>query len=237
MFSTIRVGAAAVLATFLIAQAQAADMPGLPPPLPSPLPIPPPVWSDFGWYVRGDIGWRWGAIGNVDVPGAADPTDNKLDNGMTGGAGVGLRTSFARTDFTIDYAMPVSYTGTVAVPDDTHAKISSLNLLFNGYLDLGTWYRLTPYIGAGAGAALVKVTDVQSTAPAADHSEWRFAWAGMAGVAWAVAPNLQIDLGYRYLNVGKVQSGGPGTVTFNYVAGHEVRLGLRWNFDDLRAYR
>jgi opacity protein-like surface antigen len=238
MFGTIRVGAAAALAMTCFAAAQAADMPGMPP-LPPPLPPPPAIWSDVNWYARGDIGWRWGAIGHVDAPGPADPSGNKLGDGLTAGGGIGIKTKFLRTDFTIDYALPVKYSGSVVTSDDTSAKISSINLLFNGYFDLGTWYGLTPYIGAGAGAALVKLTDFQSAAlPAsADSSDWRFAWAGMAGVAWAVSPNVQIDFGYRYLDVGKVRSGAPGEVTFNNVAGHEVRLGVRWNFNDLVHFR
>lgn len=32
-------------------------------------------------------------------------------------------------------------------------KISSAALMLNGYLDLGTWYGLTPYVGAGIGIA------------------------------------------------------------------------------------
>lgn len=239
MFRGTRVGVAGALVVMLIAAtAHAADMPGLPPPLPAP-PPPSPVWFNGGWYVRGDLGWRWGLIGDVRGPGAIDPGENRLGNGLTVGGGAGLKTRFLRTDFTIDYAAPVNYTGSAVASDDTHAKISSLNVLFNGYLDLGTWYHLTPYIGAGAGAAYVKATDFESTAlpPSEDHGRWNFAYAGMAGVAWAVAPNVQIDFGYRYLNVGDAKTGGPNATTFKNVAGHEFRVGLRWSFDDLREFR
>ena len=30
-------------------------------------------------------------------------------------------------------------------------KLSSYDVLFNGYLDLGTWYGITPFVGVGAG--------------------------------------------------------------------------------------
>jgi opacity protein-like surface antigen len=46
-----------------------------------------------------------------------------------------------------------------------------------------------------------------------------------------------MDFGYRYLNVGKAESGGATPVTFDHVAGHEVRVGLRWSFEDLPTYR
>jgi opacity protein-like surface antigen len=209
------------------AVANAADVPG--PPLP-----PPPAtgWSYSGWYVRGDLGSRWGLLGDVDVAGAPTSSD-KLDNALTAGAGIGIKSSFLRADLTADYAFPAKYNGTLAAPNDIRAKIQSINLLANGYLDLGTWYRLTPYIGAGAGMAMVKVTDVQGAA-AADNTRWNFAWAGMAGIAWTISPNLQVDFGYRYLDVGKAESGGAAPVTFDKVAGHEVRIGLRWNANDLR---
>jgi opacity protein-like surface antigen len=221
-------------------------MPDLPPPLPAPpRPTFVPAWIGSGWYLRGDLGWRMGLVGAVhSAPGFPDPTNNKLDSAFTGGGGVGIKSSYLRTDFTIDYASPAKYTGTVAAPDDTSAKIQSINFLFNGYLDLGTWYRFTPYIGAGAGTALVSVNDYHSTgAPPffgnTDHSQWTFAWAGMAGVAWAVAPNLMIDIGYRYLNVGnaRTSSSALGAMKFDNIAGNEVRVGLRWSFDDLREYR
>ena len=217
--------------------ALAADMPDswAPPPAP-----PTSVWPLNGnWYLRGDLGYAWGHIGSAQAaPGFPDPTDNKFGSSFIGGIGAGYKGGWLRTDITLDYSR-FKYSGTFEPAGDASAKVGVLTALFNGYLDLGTWYGLTPYIGAGAGAALVKLTDFQSTAlpPSADSSDWRFAWAGMAGVAWAVSPNVQIDFGYRYLDVGKVRSGAPGEVTFNNVAGHEVRLGVRWNFNDLVHFR
>lgn len=227
----IRVAILAIVAAALTSSiAHAADAP-LPPP--SPLPPPPATrWSYSGWYVRGDLGSRWGLLGDVDVAGA--PTSNdKLGNDLTAGAGLGIKSSFLRADVTAGYAFPAKYTGTLAAPNDIHAKVQSIDVLANGYLDLGTWYRLTPYVGAGVGMAMVKVADVQG-ATSADNTRWNFAWAGMAGVAWTISPNLQIDFGYRYLDVGKAESGGAAPVTFDKIAGHEVRIGLRWSADDLR---
>ena len=232
---TIRSVIIAIAATTLAsALSHAADAPRLP--QPSYVPPPPATgWSYSGWYLRGDLGARWGMLGDVDV-GGVPTTNDKLKTSITGGGGIGIRTSFVRVDLTADYSFPMKYTGTLIAPNDINAKIQSINVLGNGYLDLGTWYGLTPYVGAGAGMAMVKVFDVQGTV-SENHSRWNFAWAGMAGVAWTVAPNLQLDFGYRYLNVGKAESGGATPVTFDRVAGHEVRLGVRWSFDDLPNYR
>jgi opacity protein-like surface antigen len=234
----------AALALLTSGAAQAADMPSLPPSIPV-TPVAPVHWLSAGWYLRGDIGYRWGALNDmtpalfgVDVPG---PTDNHLGGAPVGGLGFGIKTKWLRTDLTVDYAGAQTYRGTFAGFEPS-AKIQTTSILFNGYFDLGTWYRLTPYVGAGAGGSYVRVSDFLSNLappgvpPPDSHSRWNFAWALMAGVGWQVAPSLTVDVGYRYLNVGDVKSdpGAAVVATFKNVAGHEARIGLRWNFDDLR---
>jgi opacity protein-like surface antigen len=233
--------------TVQAAGAMAADMPNT---LPPPAEYNPPFkeWrlpSSFnfntGWYLRGDLGYNWGRLDSAEsATGYASPTNNDLGSSFVGGVGAGFKSSWLRTDLTIDYSSPAKYKGTIATPDDVTAKISAASALFNGYLDLGTWYHATPYIGAGAGVAYVITSDYVSTvAPPfsgdTSHSQWNFAWALMAGVGYRVTPNLMLDVGYRYIDFGdaKPKSDSFGTMTFKDVAAHEVRVGLRWSFDDL----
>ena len=226
------------------ALAQAADMPGLSLPLPTQT-RPALIDINGGWYLRGDLGAHLGLIaGAQSAPPFASPTDNGLGNGMTASIGAGIKSNWLRTDVTIDYASPVKYQGTVAAAGDTTAKIQATTALFNGYLDLGTWYRITPYIGAGAGVAYAHVSDYASTAAPpfsgdTSRKQWKFAWAGMAGLAYPISHNLMVDVGYRYLNIGDLSSGSDafGAMEFKNVAAHEVRVGLRWSFDDLRYAR
>lgn len=225
--------------------AVAADMPGeLPPPLYRP--APRPIINVFsGWYLRGDVGYAWGSIGGAaSAAPFADPTDNKLGNNMFGGIGAGIKTQWLRTDLTLDYMGPLKYEGSVAAPGDTSAQVSAVTALFNGYLDLGTWYRATPYIGAGAGAAQVRVYDYASTASPPfssdnSHVQYKFAWAAMAGVGYAIAPNIMVDVGYRYLNFGDVTTASDafGAMTLKNIAAHQVRVGFRWSFDDIAFSR
>jgi opacity protein-like surface antigen len=228
------------------AVARAADMPGTPPPLPLPSAGYRPALIDLnsGWYIRGDLGAHWGILTRAEsVPPFASPTDSKLGKGMTGSLGAGIKTSWLRTDVTIDYASPMKYEGTILAPGDTTAKIQATTVLVNGYLDLGTWYRVSPYIGAGAGVAYARVTDYMGPAPPltgdTGKKQWNFAFAGMAGVAFPISHNLMIDVGYRYLNIGDVKTGNDafGAMTFKNVAAHEARVGLRWSFDELRYAR
>jgi opacity protein-like surface antigen len=226
--------------------AHAADMPDY-----RTAPLPPPQYKapllelNTGWYLRADLGAHWGIINRAQAaPPFADPTDSSLGKGYTAGLGGGIKTSWARTDVTIDYASPVNYTGTTLTPGDTTAKIQATTALFNGYLDLGTWYHVTPYVGAGAGVAYAHVYDyVSAGAPPftgnTSKKQWNFAWAGMAGIAVDISHNLMVDLGYRYLNIGDVGTASDafGAMTFKNVAAHEVRVGLRWSFDDLHYAR
>ena len=58
----------------------------------------------------------------------------------------------------------------------------------------------------------------------------------MAGAAYPIARNILVDVGYRYLNIGNLSTGSDtfAATTFKNVAAHELRVGLRWSFDDLR---
>ena len=227
-------------------RALAADMPSTLPPAYE-RPLPPPRAFDFntGWYLRGDLGYNWGRIqGAQSATPFPSPTDSTLNGAVFAGVGAGIKTQWVRTDVTIDYALPMKYEGSILKPNDTTAKITAASVMFNGYLDLGTWYGATPYLGAGAGAAWLKTFDYSSTAAPpftgdTIHKQWNFAWAVMAGVGYAVAPNLMVDVGYRYIDFGDVRTNADalGAMTFKNIAAHEVRVGLRWSFDDLYQTR
>ena len=73
-------------------------------------------------------------------------------------------------------------------------------------------------------------------------SKWNFAWALHAGVAYKVSPNFTVELAYRYLDMGdgltgdlRTFDGAPNRLvnptTFKDLTSHDLKLGLRWNFD------
>jgi opacity protein-like surface antigen len=233
-----RLAYSAAALALLSTAARAADMPET---------LPPPTHeeplieqSGSGWYLRGDLGYVWGEIqGAESAPTFADPTSNTLGNGFLGGVGAGYKSKWLRTDVTLDYTSPLKYSGSIASPDDTTAKVEAFTALFNGYIDLGTWYHATPYIGAGAGVSGLRTYDYSSTAapPFAgglSHRQWNFTWALTGGVGYAVAPNLMLDLNYRYVNFGDVTTASDsfGSMTLKNLYAHEVRVGIRWSFDD-----
>ena len=136
-------------------------------------------------------------------------------------------------------------------------NLSSMVALFNGYIDLGTWNCLTPYLGAGIGVAQNRITGLTeqgivfanepfgpimpTLGTAASGTKTGLAWALMAGVGYEVNRNLTLEFGYRYLNLGDAQS-GPITNAFlaeSYrplkakdIDSHDFKIGMRWNFGD-----
>jgi opacity protein-like surface antigen len=110
-------------------------------------------------------------------------------------------------------------------------KISTMALMLNAYVDLGTWYGITPYVGAGVGVSSIKMsgftdsganglgtsllngipvggaTNTVLVSPIRDHTSYQFAYALMAGLAYDVTPNLKLEFGYRYINYGTAASG------------------------------
>jgi len=93
--------------------------------------------------------------------------------------------------------------GTVILPDDYTASKSEWLFLANGYVDLGTWWHVTPFIGAGIGTSrntISSFTDIGatqaglgggsilSTTYGENASKWQLAYAAYAGLAYEVAP-------------------------------------------------
>jgi opacity protein-like surface antigen len=252
------VGAIALFAT----AANAADMPSLPPV------YMPPV-EEFsaggGWYLRGDIGMTNQQFKGLhqrlyDVPGTTVEANGMgWDSSMFFGLGVGYKfNDWFRADFTGEYrgkanfhgSDNVRFTGGQGVDNYSGSK-SEWVFMANAYVDLGTWWCLTPYVGLGLGTANVKIAGfrddgftviggVQSNAVtyAADASKWNFAWAVHAGLTYKVTPSMSIDLGYRYIDMGSGTTGATraydgsftngGPFTFNHITSHDLKLGVRW---------
>ena len=77
-------------------------------------------------------------------------------------------------------------------------------VMANAYVDLGTWWCITPFIGAGVGGARVAIngfTDqgianngggaLPGLAYGDSVAKWNFAWAAHAGLAYKVTPSFR----------------------------------------------
>jgi len=211
-------------------------------PMPSPLENAPLLVDEFssGWYLRGDIGYRWNKADDVLGKGPTPAVrDNALDDSWMIGGGIGYKWEWFRTDVTVDYGFKSKFTSDSPLANnDITARLDNVTGLWNAYGDLGTWWGFTPYVGAGFGFARLQVADfrVKSSGVAAADSndKWNFAWAYMAGVSYKVTGNYLIDVGYRHINMGDIDSGVDSIgekLTFKKLSSDEIRVGFRYLLD------
>jgi opacity protein-like surface antigen len=270
---------AAGAASLLSSAAFAADMPIAPPPMYA----PPPVEEFGGWYLRGDIGMTNQSfrslhsasidLVNAQFPGALQNQGFGWDSSTSFGLGVGYKfNNWLRGDITGEFRGKANFHGAQNIPlntafagfafaDNYTASKSEWVVMANAYVDLGTWWCVTPFIGAGVGTSRNSISSFRDdgislqtgfgTSPsstyAADASRWNFAWALHAGLGYQVTRNVTIELAYRYMNLGDfvtgrtnsfdgvtVVNGSPFTI--KDVTSHDVKLGVRWNFDNPPVY-
>lgn len=251
----------AAAAAFSTSDARAADMPLLP---------PPPIVEYGGWYLRGDIGMTNQLVRSLDnalFPGTADLVihDKNFEAGMLFGLGIGYRhNNWFRWDVTGEYRGETGFHGFDTWTDgagdprfnDYTAKKSEWLLMWNAYIDLGTWKGITPFVGAGIGMSRIGIHSFRdrgidsvlngsnpTLAYANSAYKWNFAWALHAGLAYNVTPDFTIELAYRYIDLGDGKSGdiiaydGTNTINnpmhFKNITSHDIKLGVRWALADL----
>ena len=217
-----------------------------------------------GWYLRGYIGQSNQFVNSISHPSfATAPQFTFFDKGGFDsapffGAGVGYQwNSWFRTDVTGEYRGKAgfhaldSYYDTVNAgyrTNDYTASKSEWVALANAYIDLGTWWSITPFIGAGVGVAFNTIEHFRDTNVIAGGGGWAdtgtqtsLAWALHAGASYRASQNFAVELSYRYLNVGNgrsgllqnldpsFSSGNPlAPMTFHNIQSHDLMLGLRW---------
>jgi opacity protein-like surface antigen len=281
---SVKILIAAGAASLVSSMAFAADMAIAPPPMYS----PPPVQDFGGWYLRGDIGFSNQSVKSIrkndpvaysQISSLAETTS--FDTGGIFDAGVGYRfNNWFRADVTAQYRGNANFKGsdvfnasayglTYNGQDNYTASKSELLFLANAYVDLGTWWCVTPFIGAGVGTSRVSISNFSDTgvnnihapaglvpayvggpvnpsyATAANGSQWNFAWAAHAGLAYQINPNVTLEMAYSYVDLGSGTTGVIADFTgfqaghvfkFNDITSHDLKLGVRWNLDSPPVY-
>ena len=249
-------------ASFVSAAALAADLP-----IAAPAIYASP--ADFGgWYLRGDIGMTNQSMERIDSNTAAQfPGVTQLGLGFDSsplfGLGVGYQfNNWFRADVTTQYrgnanlhgANGLIFSPTAFQQDNYFGSKSEVLVLANAYVDLGTWWSVTPFIGAGVGASYNRLSNFRdenvqinsgvtmgSVANFADNGTWNFAWAVHAGLAYRVTPSVTLELAYSYVDLGSARPGnftlfdgttGPSSNVLRNLTSHDLTLGVRWDLDD-----
>jgi opacity protein-like surface antigen len=265
---------AAVAAVIVNTRAHAADMP----PPPPPVILPAPCCNTGGWYLRGDVGVGVQTFGSFNHsqtnpsfvwPASWTIVQQDIQDSAIFGGGIGYAwNSWLRFDVTgeyrtkalmkttgrymgaSDFCFPTQF-GTGSCFDNISGNLSSAVFLANAYVDLGTWWCLTPFIGAGVGTARNMISGVQDQGIISNGSQgfgytsnnsaqWNLAWDVTAGLTYNVSENLKVDLSWRYLNMGSPQTSvvncqntspcAGAFYTLQNVSAQDFRVGLRWMF-------
>ena len=135
---------------------------------------------DFGMFrLEGEIGYKHTKINDATIDGTfVTGFGSGLNPPCITGTGITcVDTAFVDSDF------------------DITNKVSVLSGMLNALLDFGNEDGFSFYAGGGFGRARVK---------ALGDSDSAWAWQGIAGVRYAISPNIDLGLKYRYFRTGDV---------------------------------
>lgn len=164
-----------------------------------------------------------------------DATDKKLnidDNSTMFSGALGYRYKHFRIEAEYVHRKDAeeSVTSFAALPSGgvvasrRNSEFSSKSYMANIYWDLSPYTMFTPYISAGLGITSLEYTFRMndSYGNTVKYEEDNFTWSVGGGLSAQVTTRFNIDLGYRYYDMGELDSGA--------VHNHEVYGGIRYTF-------
>lgn len=176
-----------------------------------------------GFYLTARGGMTWNNLNSKKDSVTADKV-SKLDHvGMFGGA-IGYKYKYFRAEFEYISRKDAEEEITTSGVHTSDMTVSSDSYMANIYLDFMPNYWISPYVSAGIGMSQLEMTN--KTVGAFGQSEkWEkdtFTWQVGAGLTLRLNRCLNIDTGYRYYTLGKIENAE--------VNSHEWYAGLRFTF-------
>lgn len=227
-----------------------------------------------GWYGRVDLGWEagadatfrdWNCAGTdpaaVPLYGCLARADGGYGSSPALSGGIGYRIDeHFRVDLTLGWRPQFRFSGDANFPvtggQAVRGDVSTLTGMVTGYLDLAPLLPVDlgpfePFVGAGIGVSRNRLDGTTLSFPSIPQivttpgGTWTgFAWTATAGTAIRLAPNLALEIAYRYTDFGRVETDRgdatryriSGTVplpidgTRSDLASHGIAIGLRYGF-------
>jgi opacity protein-like surface antigen len=182
------------------------------------------------------------ATGSADVPGGGGVSytvDVENDIGWAAGGAIGYGFDFGlRAEAEVAYRwndLDRASLGPVAV--DLEGDTTALSIMGNLWFDIPLTGRVRPFLGGGIGMAQVSLNDVEvAVAPGTtfvDDSDWVFAYQLGGGVAFQVAPGVDLTAEYRYFGTDDPEyelEAVAADAEYEY-SSHSVLFGLRYSFN------
>ncbi|MBE6467312.1 MAG: porin family protein [Alphaproteobacteria bacterium] len=174
-----------------------------------------------GFYLTARGGKTWYNLNNKDDS-VSKKADMSFDPVTMYSGAIGYKYKYFRGEIEYvvrDNAEEESYNSVGNWANSTYVEAQSLML--NGYIDFMPNYWISPYINGGIGYSEIefKIRNNQNTFTSEDS---KFSWQAGAGLTLRINKCLNIDAGYRYYTLGKIEEGE--------INGHEWYAGIRFTF-------
>lgn len=172
--------------------------------------------SDEGYYGAARLSKVWQKADSMDTssrPGIGQFMSAKdKDNFYNGSIAAGYQYGNGwRTEGEYTFKKKNEYTsGSSAFASSfNHHKIEAQRLMLNAYRDYEVYQGVSVYGTLGLGVAKVKSSGWQgnTTRQYNSNTDTNLAYSVGAGISYEPVDKLSFDLGYRYIDLGKVESG------------------------------
>lgn len=182
------------------------------------------------------------------VDGAALGAAGDFDRttGFTVGIGY-IASSRVRVEAEVQYRPEFSFNGRANFTQttgrqDVSAALSSISAILSVYAELPGRGPLNPFLGCGGGLSRNSIGETRmefprTTTVVPGASRVGFAWMLTAGVAARVREKMTVDVGWRYVNSGAVETGrAMGRIVWRDGSRDPLELGLAETWADLASH-
>jgi opacity protein-like surface antigen len=201
-----------------------------------------------GLYIGafGGVNFLDEATGSADAPSPSAPpgvgyaVEVENDTGWAAGGAIGYGFDFGlRAEAEVAYRWnDLDRAKVVTTAIDLEGDTTALSVMGNLWFDVPLTGRVRPFLGGGIGMAQVSLNDVEVSVLApgttfVDDSDWVFAYQVGGGVAFQVAPGVDLTAEYRYFGTDDPEyelEAVPLDAEYEY-SSHSVMFGLRYSFN------
>ena len=196
---------------------------------------PAVVIAADGPYISGHIGASWLSNADFDgsVPGIRLSSEVEFDTGVHLGAAFGYDFGEFRVEGEFTYqshefkeVTDLELNGIPQGDRDADGDIDAFIFLINGFYDIDTGTKLTPYLGGGIGFARLDIKDLfVAGIVRGDEDDTVFAYQLAGGITYEITEQIVADLSYRF--VATSEPDFDGLEEYN---SHNLMAGVRFYF-------
>jgi OmpA-OmpF porin, OOP family len=173
-----------------------------------------------GYYFSGLAGWS--IMPDLGLKNSVGKTTIGFDNGYAYGGALGydMGTGVRLEIDTVHQMSQVKSIGGVSSP----GHLYSTSLMANATYDLPSFYTLTPYIGAGAGAQ-----NIGDSVAGYAGNVWRPAYQVEGGLRDEISPNLDLTTEYRFSQAEAAKFNGIADMANQHFSDHLLSVGFTYH--------